>query len=104
MALVREFDHHRRDLAKLERAKHLFPTRTSWSARILFAQDEHERRLHLVDVSDRRAGFEIAVFVVERRILRPVWLEKSEISRVPPVGPVRDIALRDRGGEPIGLP
>ena len=99
---VREPHHHRRDLTKLECAEHFFASGAGRRAIICFAQDKHHRRLYILDVSDRRPRFEI-LFLVERRAFEPGWLKQSEVRRVPPMRPARDVTLRNRGCEAIGV-
>ena len=76
----------------------MLATRSRRRAVIRFAQDEHEGRRHVLDVSYGRARLEI-LFLIKRRALEPIGLEKSEVRRVPPVGPARDVALSHRCGE-----
>src|SRR4029078_9231998 len=90
---VREFHHYRRYFAKLEGAKHLLAARARRCPRVLLTENEHERRFDIVDVSERRARFEVAFGIVKRRRLKPGGLEKSEVGCVPPICPVCDVAL-----------
>src|SRR6185369_3675459 len=92
--LVRETHHYRRYLPILKRAEHRLTTRPGRRAPVSLAKDQHQRRLDLVDVSDRRAA-SIVFRILERRRLEPRRLEEREISGVPPVRPARDIALRN---------
>src|SRR5689334_15119759 len=89
---VRETHHHRWNLPVLQRPEHRF---TTWSSRrtpVSLAKNQHQRRLDLVDVSDRRTPA-IVFRIFKRRRLEPGWLEEREVSRVPPVSPVSDVAL-----------
>src|SRR5881628_3436456 len=103
MRLVRKTHHHRRDFPEFERAKHFFSTGAGRRAEIGFAENEHHRRLHILDVSERRARFEL-LLVVERRRFEPARLKQSKIGCVPPITPTRDVALRDGRGETRRLP
>src|SRR5438477_590695 len=89
-------------LAKFERPKHLFATRARRRAEIALSQNEHHRRLHVLDIINRRATFEI-LLVLEGRRFEPCRLKQSKIRRVPPSCPISDIALRDRRPEAVRL-
>src|ERR1043166_492254 len=91
---IRKAHHHCRNLAILQRTKHRLTTRTSRRPVVSLAEDQHQRRLHLVDVSDRRTPAKV-FRILERRRLEPRRLKQREVSRVPPVSPVRDVALRN---------
>src|SRR5262249_55450845 len=93
--LVREAHHHRRYLSILQRAEHLLTTRSSRRAPVSFTEDQHQRRLDLVDISDRRSS-SIVFRILKRRRLEPRRLEEREARGYPPVSPARDGALRYR--------
>src|SRR5207249_11101558 len=73
-----------------------------WRPIIRFAENEHHRGLHILDVSERRSCLELLLAIKWRR-LEPVRLEESQISRVPPIFPARDVALRNRCGKSVRL-
>src|SRR5258708_38705667 len=79
---IGEPHHHRRNFPKLKRTEHFLATCSRRCAMIDFAQNEHHRGLHLLDVSDRRSRFEV-LFLVERWPLEPERLKQSKIRRVP---------------------
>ena len=92
MRLVRKADHHRWDLSILQGAKHFFTTGVSGRAPIGFTENQHQGSLYVVDIGDWRAR--LVIFrIFERRRFEPGWLKEREISGVPPVGPVGDVAL-----------
>src|SRR5438132_13275750 len=86
MRLVRKLHHHRRNLAELQRAKHLFAAGAGGRARVGLAEDEHQWRLHIINMSDRRASLKI-LRVLERRRLEPARLEQRQGRGVPPLRP-----------------
>ena len=94
--------HDRRDFAELKRAKHFFTAGAGRRAIICFPENEHHRRLHVFDVSERRSRFEL-LLVVKWRRLEPRRLKKSKVSRVPPRTPTRDVALRNGRRKPASL-
>src|SRR5438477_11953957 len=100
VGFARKLHHHRRHFEKLEGAKHLLATRPGWGARITFTEHEHYWRLHVLNISDGRPRLEI-VGIIKGRGFEPVRLKESEVSRVPPVFPARDVALGHAGGEPL---
>src|ERR1043165_9707930 len=102
VGFIWEPHHHRWNFPKLEGAEHLFAARAGRGAEIGFADYKHQRRLYIFNVGDRRARSEI-LFFIERRPLEPEWLKQSKIGCVPPVGPVRDVALRHAGGKTSGV-
>src|SRR5277367_4017488 len=102
VTLAREADHHRVDVAIFQRAKEDFAAGSWWGAIVGFAENEHHRCLDLRNVGERRVLFEL-LGLLKRRTLEPSRLKEGEIGGVPPVGPVGDIALRDRGLEAVRL-
>src|SRR6266446_3453654 len=81
--LVREPHHHRRDFPELERAEHFLAARARRRSVIGLTQNKHHRRLHILDISDGRARFEI-LFLIERRPFEPGRLKQGEVRCVPP--------------------
>src|SRR4029453_13588947 len=63
---ARKLYHYGRHFAELEGAEHFLPTRPGWSAGIAFAEHEHHRRLHVLNITDGRARLEI-VGIIEGR-------------------------------------
>ena len=61
-----------------------------------------QRRGDAIDVSDRRAGFEIGL-LLPGGAAEPTAREQREVGGVPEVGPIGDVALRDGGFEARGL-
>ena len=53
VGLVRETHHYGWNLAELQRTKHLLAACAGRRAIVCFPEDEHHRRLHIVDVTDR---------------------------------------------------
>src|SRR5436853_3594495 len=92
--LVRKADHNRWDLSILQRAKHFFTAGVSGRAPIGFTENQHQRGLYVVDIGDWGARF-VILRIFKRRRFEPGWLKEREISGVPPVGPARDITLRN---------
>src|SRR3989442_7061681 len=95
---VREPHHYTGNFPELERAEHFLAARAWWRAIVILAQNEHHRRRHVFDITDRRAHFKI-LLVLERRRFEPVWLKQCEIGRVPPMSPARDVPVSDGGGK-----
>ena len=102
VALAREAHHHRRPLQVLQRAEQLFAAGGRRRAVVLVAEDEHQRRLNLRHVRDRRAPGEVRR-ILERRLAEPGRLEQREVGGVPEVRPVGDVALADGGLEALRL-
>ena len=100
--LVREPHHHRRDFPELERAEHFLAARARRRSVIGLTQNKHHRRLHILDISDGRARFEI-LFLIERRPFEPGRLKQGEVRCVPPMRPARDVALRYCRREASGM-
>src|SRR5690349_3066841 len=91
--LVREAHHHRRYLPILQRAEHRLTTRSGRRAPVSFTKYQHQWRLDLVDVRNRRTPY-VILRVLKRWRLEPRRLKQREVRRVPPVSPTRDVALR----------
>src|SRR2546425_6215691 len=102
MCLAGKANHYGGNFLVLERAKHFFAAGVGGRPPVSFAKYQHQRRFYIVDISDWRARFEI-FGIVEGRGLKPGRLKQSEVSRVPPIGPTGDVALRDGGREPSGV-
>ena len=102
MRFVWETHHHGRDFAEFQGAEHFFAAGAGRRAVIHFAKNEHHRRLHVLDVGQRRACFKI-LLVVKRRCFEPSRLKQSKIGCVPPINPTRDVALGHGRGEARGL-
>src|SRR5207249_11885630 len=67
-----------------------------------FTENQHQGSLYVVDIRDWRAR--LVIFrIFERRRFEPGWLKEREISGVPPIGPARDIALRNSRSETCRL-
>src|SRR5207247_2775062 len=71
-------------------------------ALIGLTQNKHQPRLHILDISDWRALFEI-LFLIERRPFEPGRLKQGEVRCVPPMRPARDVALRYCRREASGM-
>src|ERR1700680_2813881 len=102
MRLARKNDHGGWALQKLERAEQLLSTRILRSTVVGLPQNEHYGRVDFLDECDGGA-VGIVLRVLKRGRLEPVRLEQSEIGRVPPRGPIRDVALRYRSCKAVGL-
>src|SRR4029079_12434426 len=96
--LVWKAHHHRRNLSIFQCSEHRFAARTSRSAIVCLAKNQHQWRLHFGDVSYWRSSFEV-FGIFKRCSLEPGWLEESEVGCVPPVSPIRDVPLRNGGGK-----
>ena len=68
-------------VSEFERAEEILTTSGWWRAPILVAQDEEQRRLDLLDVSDRGAPGEV-LRVLEWRFAEYVLAEEREVGRV----------------------
>ena len=66
--LVRELHHHRRNFAELERAEHFLAARAGGVRVSVSPRMNIERRLHVLDVSDRRTRLEIFLLFKRRRL------------------------------------
>src|SRR5262249_15949608 len=76
--LVREANHHRGYLAVLQRAEHRLTARSGRRTPVSLTKNQHQRRLDLADVGDRRTT--LVVFrIFKRRRLEPRRLEECEI-------------------------
>ena len=102
MVLARKSHHHRRALEILQRAEEVFAAGGRRRPVVLVAEDEHQRRLNLRHVSDRRAPREVRR-ILERRLAEPGRREEREVGRVPEVRPVGDVTLADGGLEAVRL-
>ena len=102
MRFVWELHHHRGNFAKLQGPEHFLAAGAGRSARVTFTKDKHHRRLHVLDIGDGGARFEI-VRIIERRRFKPVGLKESEIGRVPPMCPARDVTLRRSRRKSLGV-
>src|SRR2546428_1009408 len=101
--LAGEADHDDGAPQVLQRAEHLFAAGGRRRAVVRLPLDEHERRLDVRDVAERRPRAEI-VGLLPGRALEPGRLEQREIRGVPPRGPVGDGALRNGRGAPVAVP
>src|SRR5215468_4842697 len=93
-------DHDRGTLEKLKRAEHFFAASLRRRAVIGFAEHEHERGLHALNVGEGRARH-VVLWILKWRRLEPRGLEQSEVRTVPPCRPTGDIALRYGGSKTI---
>src|SRR5215204_2186743 len=102
MRLARETNHHRWNLAVLQRAEHLLPTFAGRRPVVGVPKDQHQRRRQLVHVGDWGSRVKV-LRILPGRLLEPGRLEQREVGGEPEAVPVGDIALRDRGLEALRL-
>ncbi len=100
--LAGEADHDDGAPQVLQSTEHLFAAGGRRRAVVGLPFDEHERRLDVLDVAERRARA-VIVGLLPGRALEPGRLEQREVGGVPPGGPVGDGALRDGRGEPVAV-
>src|SRR5689334_16689465 len=102
MSFIREAHHDGWQLSVLQRAEHLLAPRARGRSKIGVSQNQHERRLHIIDVADGRALL-IVIFIFKWWFAKPRCTEQSKVVRVPPIAPTRDVSLRDRCHKSVGV-
>src|SRR5690348_14785641 len=95
MTFSRKHHHGRRPLQKFECPEQLFTARVGWRPVIGLAKNEHHWRVDVLDERDR-GTVNVILRVLEGRSFEPVRLEKCEVGRVPPGGPVGNVSLGNR--------
>src|SRR4029077_12112511 len=86
----------------LERAEQLFATRVLRSAEVGLSQHEQDGSVDVLYKGNGRAVV-VVLRIFERGRFKPTRLEKGEIGRVPPLGPVGNIALRNSRREAVAV-